>query len=63
MDKPPLTPLQRHAVIQRAFMTFRGTRALYEACDVKQPWFLALTYLGRVKQFYRRAGLRWPGRG
>ncbi len=60
MAKPPLTDLQRYALIQRVFLTRRGTRAMYAALDLKQPWFLALTYLGRVKQFYRRTGREWP---
>ncbi len=63
MAGPPLTPLQQHAVIQRAFMSWRGTRAIYDAYGLPQPWFLAWTYLGRVKQFYRRSGKKWPGRG
>ena len=61
MDKsPPLSTTQRYAALQRAFLTRKGTLAVYEAAGVKPPWILALTYLGRVKQFYRRAGLKWP---
>ncbi len=59
---PPLTAAQRIVAMQRAFTTRRGTLAVYEAAKVKPPWILALTYLGRVKQFYRHAGIAWPWR-
>lgn len=59
---PPLTPLQRYALIQRAFLTRKSTRAFYTALAIKPPFFIAFTYLGRVKQFYRRTGQEWPWR-
>jgi hypothetical protein len=60
MDAPGLTTVQQYALVQRAFITRKTTRALYKALNVKPPFFLALTYLGRVKQFYRRTGRKWP---
>lgn len=57
---PSSSTTQRTAALQRAFMTRKGTLAVYEAAKVKPPWILAFTYLGRVKQFYRRAGIAWP---
>ncbi len=58
--KPPHTTAQRYAALQRAFLTRRGTLAVYEAAGVKPPCILAFTFLGRVKQFYKRAGIAWP---
>ena len=62
MNKPPLTTVQQYAIVQRAFMSRKCTLAIYRAFEVKPPWFLAVTYLGRVKQFYRRSGRKWPWR-
>jgi hypothetical protein len=62
MEVPPLTTEQKYAVIQRAFLSRKGTRAMYESLAIKPPCFMALTYLGRVKQFYRRTGMKWPWR-
>jgi hypothetical protein len=63
MDAPGLSTVQRYALVQRAFMTFKGTRLLYTAHGLKPPFFLALTYLGRIKQFYRRTGRKFPWGG
>ncbi len=63
MSIPPLTVAERrYALIQRVFLSRRSTVAIYLVSGIKPPWFIALTYLGRVKQFYRRAGLKWPWR-
>lgn len=61
MHGPPTTFAERrYALVQRVFLSRKSTQALYLACQMQPPWFIALTYLGRVKQFYRRAGIKWP---
>lgn len=60
MEKSNPSASHRYLALQRAFMTRKGTLAVYAAAGVKPPCILAFTFLGRVKQFYLRAGYEWP---
>ena len=61
MSVRPLTVAdRRYALIQRIFLSRKSTLAIYIAYGIKPPWIIAFTYLSRLKQFYRRAGVKWP---